>query len=69
MLTSLEITTSCIDNFMHPLNKTSCLNEEVNCTEPSPSVSVPWQKFYDVCTRGLKSESSENEEMPLPSKF
>jgi hypothetical protein len=22
--------------------KTSYLNEEVNCTEPSPSVSVPW---------------------------
>ena len=22
--------------------KTSCLNEEVNRTEPSPSVSVPW---------------------------
>ena len=22
--------------------KTSCLNEEVNCTEPSTSVSVPW---------------------------
>jgi hypothetical protein len=22
-------------------NKTSCLNEEVNCTEPSPSVSFP----------------------------
>ena len=22
--------------------KTSCLNEEVNCTEPAPSVSIPW---------------------------
>ncbi len=22
--------------------KSSCLNEEVNCTEPSPSVRVPW---------------------------
>jgi len=22
--------------------KTSYLNEEVNCTEPSPSVSIPW---------------------------
>jgi hypothetical protein len=26
-------------------DKTSYLNEEVNCTEPSPSVSVPWFDF------------------------
>jgi hypothetical protein len=30
--------------------ETSYLNEEVNCTELSPSVSVPWLKLYqNVC--------------------
>jgi hypothetical protein len=31
--------------------KTSYLNEEVNCTEPSPSVSVPWQLNRDFLLR------------------
>jgi hypothetical protein len=26
--------------------KTRYLNEEVNCTEPFPSVSVPWGLYY-----------------------
>ncbi len=30
---------------MYLFNKTSYLNEEVNCTEPSPSVSIPWLVF------------------------
>ncbi len=33
-----------IENIIYIFNKTSYLNEEVNCTEPSPSVSVPWPK-------------------------
>jgi hypothetical protein len=27
--------------------QTSYLNEEVNCTEPSPSVSVPWLYIFE----------------------
>jgi hypothetical protein len=30
-----------IENMINIFNKTSYLNEEVNCSEPSPSVSVP----------------------------
>jgi len=30
-----------IENIIYILNKTSYLNEEVNCTEPSTSVSIP----------------------------
>jgi hypothetical protein len=33
-----------------PFYKTSYLNEEVNRTGPSPSVSVPWRRFYDTGT-------------------
>ena len=29
-------------NYYLPLHKTTYLNEEVNCTEPSPSVSIQW---------------------------
>ncbi len=28
--------------------KTNCLNEEVNCAEPSPSVSVPWTNNHNM---------------------
>jgi hypothetical protein len=31
-------------NILFLLHNTSCLNEQVNCTEPSRSVSVPWSK-------------------------
>ncbi len=31
-----------IENIIYLCYKTSYLNEEVKCTEPSPSVSVPW---------------------------
>jgi len=31
-----------IENVIYLCYKTSYLNEEVNRTEPSPSVSVPW---------------------------
>jgi hypothetical protein len=30
------------ENFIYLFTKTSYLNEEVNCTDPSPSVSIPW---------------------------
>jgi len=31
-----------IETIMYIINKTGYLNEEVNRTEPSPSVSIPW---------------------------
>ncbi len=31
----------CIENIIYLCYKTSYLNVEVNCTEPSPSVSIP----------------------------
>ncbi len=31
-----------IENIIYIFNKTSYRNEEVNGTEPSPSVSIPW---------------------------
>jgi hypothetical protein len=42
VLTSLDqllLTLAILFTF---LNKTIYLNEEVNCSKPSPSVSVPW---------------------------
>ncbi len=36
-----------VENIINLLNKTNYLNEEVNGTEPSLSVSVPW---YFTCT-------------------
>ncbi len=38
-----------IESIIYLFNKTSYHNEEVNCTEPSPSVSVPC-----VCTRTIE---------------
>ncbi len=42
-----------IENIINLFCKTSYLNEEINCTEPSPFVSIPWSyksllywKFY-----------------------
>ncbi len=37
-----------IENIFLPSTKTSYLNLEVNCAEPSPSIRVPWTKtsFY-----------------------
>jgi hypothetical protein len=29
-------------NIIDLIDKTGCLNEEVKCTDPSPSASVPW---------------------------
>jgi hypothetical protein len=41
---SKQVSISCFDIeiIIYFLTKTSYLNEEVNCTEPSPSVVVPW---------------------------
>ncbi len=51
-LTSLYVLVqiSCFRKYKHYLliNKTSYLNEEVNCTEPSPSVRVPCSTFLCV---------------------
>jgi hypothetical protein len=33
-----------IENIMYLFYKTSYFDEEVNCTEPSPSVRIPWEK-------------------------
>ncbi len=35
-----------IENITNFLNETAYLNEEVNCTEPSPSVNITWLNFY-----------------------
>ena len=35
-----------IANIIYYIYKTSYLNEEVKCTEPSPSVSVPWLTYH-----------------------
>ncbi len=38
-----------------PFYKTSCPNEEVNCSEPFPSVSIPWYwSFRWSCSRYYK---------------
>jgi hypothetical protein len=41
VLTSLDQLLLIVD-IIYLLYKTSYFNEEVNCTEPSPSVSIPW---------------------------
>ena len=37
-----------IENIIYIINKTGYLNEEVNCTKPSPSLSIPWILQVDV---------------------
>ncbi len=46
VLTSLYKLLFYNENILYILffHKTSYLNEEVNCTEPSPSVSIPWSR-------------------------
>ena len=41
-LTSLDEFIFILKIYVAFFYKTSYLNEEVNCTEPSPSVSIPW---------------------------
>ncbi len=41
--------------------RTSYLNEEVNCTEPSPSVSVPWLSLFKKWARKRRTESQQQE--------
>ncbi len=38
-----------IQNIINLCYKTSYLNEEVNCTEPSPSASVPYRQVWLDC--------------------
>ncbi len=42
VLTSLDQLFIYIENIINLFYKTSYLNEEVNCTEPFPLVSIPW---------------------------
>ncbi len=42
VLTGLDQLLFYIEGINYLCYQTSDLNEEVNCTEPSPSVSVPW---------------------------
>jgi hypothetical protein len=44
-----------IENIIYHFYKTSSLNEEVNCTEPFHSVSIPW--FYNI-SRGWQCQST-----------
>ncbi len=50
--TSLNQTLFILGNISYFSYKTSYLNEEVKCTEPSPFVSFPWlggvEKFYNI---------------------
>jgi hypothetical protein len=39
-----------IQNVLNLFNIISYLNEEVNCTEPSPSFSFPWVNLQRVIT-------------------
>jgi hypothetical protein len=34
-----------ISKYYQTFCKTGCCNEEVNCTKPSPSISISWLKF------------------------
>ncbi len=45
VLTSLDQLLLIIKFLFHLCYKTSYLNEEVNCTVPSPSVSFPWMRY------------------------
>jgi hypothetical protein len=45
VLTSLDRLLFKIENIIYLGYKTSYLNEEFNCTEPSPSIGVPWQQL------------------------
>jgi hypothetical protein len=49
-----------IVNIIYLFYKTSYLNEEVNCTEPSPLLGVPW---YMACEEfGFQIEKGNMEE-------
>jgi hypothetical protein len=45
-LTSLDQSNFDVENIFYLCYKTSYLNEDVNCTEPSPSDNIPWFEFY-----------------------
>ncbi len=47
-----------IENIINIFNKTSNLNEEVNCTEPSPSVSIPCPIGLWVLATHITNKSS-----------
>ncbi len=44
-----------MENIIFLFYKTSNLNEEVNCTEPSPSVSIPWFSWSLVAENVLSA--------------
>jgi hypothetical protein len=44
MITKLDLNLGTATNSTMTFNKTSYLNEEVNRTSPSPSISVPWSE-------------------------
>ncbi len=56
---------ACLDQLLlifptlFSFNKTNYLNEEVNCTEPSPSVSPPWffLSWLPAVVAGLKTST------------
>ncbi len=47
-----------VENIIYVCYKTSYLNEEVDCTEPSPYVSVPWVDLQ-LCTQNTYSNVFE----------
>jgi len=46
-----------IENITYLFYKTSYLYEEVNCTEPFPSVSIPWLVPYHLSKSGSQSRN------------
>jgi len=44
-LASLNLLLFYVKNIIHFFDNSGCINEEVNCTEPFPSVRVPWLSF------------------------
>ncbi len=55
-------------NFIYPFYKPSYPNGEVNCTEPSPSVSVPWYRDSTVINI-LVPQKIEGITILVPKKF
>jgi hypothetical protein len=46
-----------VSNIVFTFHKTSCLNKEVNCTEPSPSIRLICSNCYPVISRKCISPS------------
>ncbi len=64
-MTSLYLAPFYIENFINLFNKTSYLNEEVNGTEPSSSVSIPCPSSERLTADGEASPRDVTAEVVL----